>query len=52
MNELERCPICNSTNVEPGVIRSTGKLHFRPTHAKFLSSSFALFEGVLVSMSP
>jgi predicted nucleic-acid-binding Zn-ribbon protein len=36
MNELKKCPICNSTNVEPGTIRSTGKLHFRPEHAKFL----------------
>ena len=25
MNELKKCPICNSTNVEPGTIRSTGK---------------------------
>ncbi len=36
MNELKKCPICNSTNLAPGVIRSTGQLHFRPEHAKFL----------------
>jgi predicted nucleic-acid-binding Zn-ribbon protein len=36
MNDLKKCPICNSTNVEPGRILSTGKLHFRPEHAKFL----------------
>jgi predicted nucleic-acid-binding Zn-ribbon protein len=36
MNELKKCPICNSTNVESGRILSTGKLHFRPEHAKFL----------------
>jgi predicted nucleic-acid-binding Zn-ribbon protein len=36
MNELKNCPICNSTNVEPGAIRSTGKLHFRPEHARFI----------------
>lgn len=36
MNESMRCPICDSTNVESGAILSTGKLHFRPEHAKFL----------------
>jgi len=36
MNELKQCPICRSTNMEAGVIRSTGRLHFRPEHAKFL----------------
>jgi len=37
MNELTNCPLCNSTNVEPGTILSTGKLHFRPEHARFLT---------------
>jgi predicted nucleic-acid-binding Zn-ribbon protein len=36
MNELKKCPICNSTNVQAGTIHSTGKLHFRPEHARFL----------------
>ena len=36
MNEETKCPNCLSTNREPGTIHSTGKLHFRPEHAKFL----------------
>jgi hypothetical protein len=36
MNEEMKCPNCLSTNCEPGTIHSTGKLHFRPEHAKFL----------------
>ncbi len=36
MNVLKQCPVCSGSNVAPGVIHSTGKLHFRPAHAKFL----------------
>jgi len=44
MNDLKKCPICNSTNVEPGTILSTGKLHFRPEHARFLTLKTANIE--------
>ena len=37
MNEQMKCPSCNSTNVEPGSLHSTGALHFRPEHAKFMN---------------
>jgi len=36
MNKLEKCPICNSTKIELGYLSSTGKVYFRPEHAKFL----------------
>ena len=36
MNEVKKCPICHGANVQAGAIRSTGTLHFRPEHAKFL----------------
>jgi len=36
MNTLQKCPNCNSTNMEPGTLGSTGKIHFRPEDAKFL----------------
>ena len=36
MNAPVKCPSCNGTNVEPGSLHSTGALHFRPEHAKFL----------------
>ena len=32
-----KCPSCNSENLEPGKIQSTGRLYFRPKNAKFLS---------------
>jgi len=44
MNEMEKCSICNSTNMEPGTILSTGKLHFRPEHARFLKLKTANVE--------
>ena len=44
MNDLKKCPICSSTNVEPGTILSTGKLHFRPEHARFLTLKTANIE--------
>jgi hypothetical protein len=30
------CAICNSTRLETGTLHVTGKVHFRPTDAKFL----------------
>ena len=36
MNSLEKCPGCNSTKIESGSLNSTGKVYFRPEHAKFL----------------
>ena len=36
MNKPQNCPNCNGTKIEPGSLSSTGKLHFRPEHAKFL----------------
>jgi predicted nucleic-acid-binding Zn-ribbon protein len=36
MNEETKCPNCRSTNRESGTILSTGRLHFRPEHVKFL----------------
>ena len=36
MTAPTECPICNSTNLEPGTVLSTGKLHFRPEHTRFL----------------
>ncbi len=41
MNERKQCPICGGRNMEAGVIHSTGKLHFRPEHAKFLKMKTA-----------
>jgi predicted nucleic-acid-binding Zn-ribbon protein len=31
-----KCLRCGGTNLEPGALRSTGALHFRPHDAKFL----------------
>ena len=36
MNSPEKCPSCNSTKIESGSLNSTGKVYFRPEHAKFL----------------
>ncbi len=36
MNQPQTCPSCNSSNMEPGSLGSTGKIHFRPEGAKFL----------------
>ena len=33
----KKCPICGSERIEPGNIRSTGKIYFRPENTKFLS---------------
>ncbi len=44
MNTLQECPNCNSTNMEPGTLGSTGKIHFRPEDAKFLKLKTANVE--------
>ena len=44
MNEQAKCPSCNGTNIEPGTLHSTGALHFRPEHAKFLKLKTANVE--------
>jgi len=36
MNKPQECPNCRSTRIESGSLCSTGKLYFRPEHAKFL----------------
>ena len=36
MNKLQTCPNCSGTNIESGHLSSTGKVYFRPEHAKFL----------------
>jgi len=36
VTEQAKCPNCNRTNIEPGTLHSTGALHFRPEHARFL----------------
>ena len=36
MTREMKCLSCGSTNLEPGALRSTGALHFRPDHAEFL----------------
>lgn len=36
MDREMKCLSCGSTNLEPGALRSTGALHFRPDHAEFL----------------
>ena len=37
MNPERRCPSCESTELEPGRIQSTGKVYFRPENTKFLT---------------
>ena len=44
MSEQVKCPNCSSTNIEPGSLHSTGALHFRPEHAKFLKMKTANIE--------
>ncbi len=44
MAEQTKCPNCSSTNIEPGSLHSTGALHFRPEHAKFLKLKTADIE--------
>lgn len=44
MAETIICRKCDGTNVEPGKLRSTGELHFRPSHAKFLKLKTANIE--------
>lgn len=41
MNEEKTCLRCGGSNLEPGSLRSTGRVSFRPKRAKFLSSKFA-----------
>jgi len=36
MKTQTKCPGCQSTHVEPGSLHSTGRLLFRPEHAKFM----------------
>jgi predicted nucleic-acid-binding Zn-ribbon protein len=36
VNAQTKCLSCGGTNLEPGVLRSTGSLHFRPDNAEFL----------------
>lgn len=31
------CLVCNGAHLHPGQIQSTGKIHFRPSGAKFLT---------------
>ena len=33
------CPLCNSNNIEPGAIQSTGRIYFRPENTKFFTLS-------------
>ena len=44
MNEEMKCPTCQSTHIEPGSLHSTGRLVFRPEHAKFLKLRTANIE--------
>jgi predicted nucleic-acid-binding Zn-ribbon protein len=37
MNTERKCPACESINLEPGTIQSTGRIYFRPENTKFLS---------------
>lgn len=32
-----KCPSCQSENLEPGEIQSTGKIYFKPANTKFLT---------------
>ena len=38
MSEEKKCLRCGSTNVEPGVFQSTGKIYYRPQKASVLLS--------------
>jgi hypothetical protein len=38
MTQNPRCPVCGSDRVEPGRLESTGRVHFRPDHARFLKA--------------
>ena len=33
--DAKTCYRCGSSNLQPGAIQSSGKLHFRPANAKF-----------------
>jgi predicted nucleic-acid-binding Zn-ribbon protein len=37
MSHEAKCARCGGTNLEPGHLHTTGKVHFRPTHSKFLT---------------
>jgi hypothetical protein len=39
-----KCPICSSENLEPGSLRSTGAIYFRPKNTKFLTLKTADIE--------
>ena len=41
MNEETKCPRCGSTELGTGWVQSTGKVSFRPDHAKFFTHRFA-----------
>jgi predicted nucleic-acid-binding Zn-ribbon protein len=37
MNPEKKCPSCGSTKLEPGTLRTTGVVHFRPENTKFFT---------------
>jgi ribosomal protein S27AE len=37
MNPKKKCPNCGSTQLEAGTLQTTGRVHFRPKNAKFLT---------------
>ena len=40
----KKCSACQSEQLEPGAIQSTGKIYFRPENAKFFSFKTANIE--------
>ena len=40
----KKCSVCESEDLEPGGIQSTGKIYFRPKNARFLSIKTANVE--------
>lgn len=39
MSTDKKCLICDSIRLEPGSIRSTGRIYFRPENTKFLTTT-------------
>lgn len=37
MTAERKCPSCDSTDLQPGNIQSTGKVYFRPENTSFLT---------------
>ena len=37
MSYESKCARCGGTNLESGHLHTTGKVHFRPAHSKFLT---------------